>query len=334
MKFSNSLWRRRLVAAAATVLVAACGGSQVDPYHPARMVVFGDQTAAIEDSGLKYTVNWADSETEELDCTENPNWVQVMSNSYGFSFPQCHDEDQIPESKLYAANGAKVADIKKQIDTHLASDTLQEQDLVVLDAGMNDVLEQYALYAANPDAGTGALEDELEARGKALARQVVRISDTGAKVVVVRPYSMGDTPFARAEREAHEDEDEAADRPNREKVLLTLTERFNISLLVNIPDDGTRFATVDGLNTIDAMVDNPSNYSLENEEDPLCVATVVAPNCRTREADLEEININDGEFTTPYTWQRWLWADNLNLSPRGHERLGELAYNKATKNPF
>lgn len=336
MIFSPRPWTHRFASVAALILMAACGGSQVDPFEPRRIVAFGDQTSAIESNGLKYTVNYADAETQVLECKENPNWVQVVSNDYGFSFEQCHDDDEVPESKLYAADGAKVADIVEQIDTHLAADELTDEDLVLMVGGMNDVLEQYAKYAANPGAGTGALEDELERRAKALGRQVKRITDIGARIIVLRPYSLSSTPFSAVEEDANEAADDAAGRDHRGRILARLTEAFNLALLLAMPNDGTKVGTVDGLNTINAMVRRPENYSLDNVEDALCRASIEAPACLTRESDLQEVDYNDDntEFTTPYSWNEWLWADNLNLSPRGHARLGSLARSRAKNNPF
>lgn len=329
-----SAWARRLVVAAAVGLAAACGGGeQVNPFQPRRMVSFGDQTSAIESDGRKYTVNFIDLETDAIDCKQNPNWVQVVSNSYGFSFEQCHDEDQTPESLLYAKAGAKAADIEQQIDAHLAADDLTGRDLVTLSAGINDVLEQYAAYSADPAAGFASQMKVLGERGAALAAQVRRLTDTGAKVVVVRTYGLGSTPFANAQTEANEDEDAAAGRQRRAEVIAAMSEEFNISLLDNMPDDGRKVATVDGIATIGAMVSRPLNFSLENVEDALC--KVETPDCSTTSADLTNYTGDDGtSYSTPVTWLDWLWADATNLSPRGHLRLGQLAYSRATNNPF
>lgn len=337
MTFSNKPWCRRVAAVVVVLTATACGGgTQVNPFHPDRMVSFGDQSSAIESNGLKYTVNYADAGTGAIDCKQNPNWVQVMSNGYGFSFDQCHDDDQVPESKLYAANGAKVADVVAQVDTHLATDLFNDSDLVTISAGLNDVLEQYQAYSDDPDAGTDAVVAELQARGERLAELVTSISDAGAKVVVVRAYGLEKSPFGRAEKEAHQDDDAASGRPDRVAVLKLLSSKFNLALLSHMPDDGTKIATVDGIATIKAMADKPTNFGLKNVEEALCLPEIVAPACRTREQDLQDIDLSDDGTTwpSPNTWNRWLWSDSTNLSPRAHARLGQLAYSRARNNPF
>jgi hypothetical protein len=44
-------------AIAATALLASCGGGQVEPFSPTRVLAFGDELSTIEADGRRYSIN-------------------------------------------------------------------------------------------------------------------------------------------------------------------------------------------------------------------------------------------------------------------------------------
>ncbi|MGM2693080.1 hypothetical protein ACS2QQ_29395, partial [Bacillus cereus group sp. Bce032] len=84
--------------------------------------------------------------------------------------------------RIYAANGAKVADLVTQVDQHLSGGgAFSAKDLVTLFVGQHDVL---ALYAQYPTTPAEQLVASARLAGEALAGQVTRIADAGGKVLV------------------------------------------------------------------------------------------------------------------------------------------------------
>jgi hypothetical protein len=106
-----------MTALAAAALIAGCGGGTVDPFAPTRIVAFGDESSVILDSGKKYGINRLNTDTQLLDCTQNPNWVQLLAASYNMVFRQCNVNGvALPQGLMFAEAGLKVADLTTKID--------------------------------------------------------------------------------------------------------------------------------------------------------------------------------------------------------------------------
>src|SRR5664279_5021808 len=197
-------------ALAAAALAASCGGgSTVSSFKASRLVAFGDEASLIVDlngdsNGAKYAVNATQSSTDPtLACGVNPLWIQSVATIYGLVFPQCNPQPTpvaSPTSRIRAAFGA-------QIDAQQSEGALGAGDMVTVLVGENDVI---ALYAQYPSVSEPDLTAQVEAAGAETGRQVNRIADTGAKVLLATTIDVGVTPFAIAERTAHADTDRAA----------------------------------------------------------------------------------------------------------------------------
>lgn len=315
-------WRRAALCAAAlagAVLLASCGGGQqLVAFAPQRVLAFGDEASVMLPDGRKYTVNGLDTAGTALDCTVSPLWIQYVSNSFGLMFPECnHANVTAPRSRIYAEPGAKVADVTRQIDRHLAGDSFSGTDLVTLMVGANDVLEQYRRY---PAASANDITAAVEAAGEALAAQVNRIANAGGKVVLAKVIDLGQTPYGLAERAAHTDTD-------RSLLLTNLVARFNARLRVGIMNDGRKIGLVQADERIQLAVRYPSAFGFVNVTDAACLPSAVLPNCTT--ATL--VTAPDGSHADANSW---LWADAVNLSAGGQAQLGAVAEAVARNNPF
>ncbi|TXC66820.1 hypothetical protein FSC37_16460 [Piscinibacter aquaticus] len=167
--------RRTAVALAfsAAALLSACGGGDpVVRFEPTRVLAFGDENSLITADARKYTVNALAADAngvKTLNCAANPLWIQQLASSYGLVFPQCNPNAvPNPPSRMYATNGAKVADLVTQVDQHLSSDSFSAKDTVTLFVGQHDVLDLYAQYPTTP---AQTLLDAAKAAGEILAGQ-------------------------------------------------------------------------------------------------------------------------------------------------------------------
>jgi hypothetical protein len=321
-----SRWLRPAgLATLALTLLASCGGgTQLDPFVAERLFVFGDESSVIDDSasaanGRKYSVNALQTDNVTLECQSNPLWIQILAGTFNLTFPQCNPAGIAdPTGRIYAANGARVADIAAQIDAHLATGTgFGDKDLAAIMVGTHDVI---ALYAQYPTVGADALVAQAEEAGAALARQVIRISDAGGRVIIATTPDIGLSPYARAQETAFPGE-------GRQALITRLVARFNARLRTELPADGGRtIGLVLANEVVQTAVRIP--LGLANVIDPVC-DTVTYPAIAT---DLR--NCTTQTLVTDGSGSTWLWADDRRLSPAGHSRIGTAAVNRARGNPF
>ena len=307
----------------AMLLLASCGGGQqVQKYVPTRIVSFGDEASVITDAGLKYTNNGIKDLTTTgnvvtIDCTLNPIWNQIVAQYYGLVFPQCNPTSVATSNLIFAANGAKVADVTAQIDAFLGQpNVFTSSTLVTMLAGQNDVLEQYALVKAGTVTEADA-EAAVGLAGSAMADQVNRVGLAGAKVLISTVADVGTTPFGLAENTA---------TPGRAAFLSLLTSRFNSKLRVGLINDGKMTGLVLSDESISSGVKNPGVTFVDVTTpvcDPAKAATLLDCNTSTLIA-----------AASASTGDPWLWADQLHLSSGGQRVVGNLAVTRATGNPF
>ena len=309
------------VLLAAVAALSACdGGSPITPFVPTRVLAFGDESSVIDSAGRKYTVNALDSTATTIDCATNLIWIQVVATSrYGLVFPECNPNNVAnPASRILATPGAKVADLAQQIDRQLAAGPLTARDLVTVMVGANDLIDLYRTYPTN---NVDALIAESDRLGQELGRQVNRLVDSGARVLVATVFNLAATPFGRAEKASDTTFDRGA-------LLAAMVQNFNASLRTTIVNDGRRL----GIVLADALFDNylrlPALGGFVNVSDPVCAPTALAPNCNSGTVGPADAAGN------PPSSANWLWADPFRLSPAGHAQLGTAAASRASNNPF
>ena len=248
------------------------------------------------------------------------SWVQSVAILYGLVFPECnHGIPPVvaPVSRIRAAAGARAADLAGQIDAQQAERALGAGDLVTVMIGANDVLAAYQNFPAQTEA---QLVAQVEAEGAEVGRQVNRITNTGAKVLLATVIDLGVTPYAGAERLAHLDADRAA-------LLTRLTARFNAFMRATIVNDGRKIGLIllDELTT--AIAHNPGLEGFTNSVDPVCDLT---------KSSLRPPSVLDCTTLTlvPGGSAAYLWADDRHLSASGHISFASLAITRAQNNPF
>jgi len=313
----------------AALLGASCGGGQqVTTFSPTRLIAFGDETSVILDingdgNGAKYSVNATASDTDPtLVCQGNPLWIQRLAAGFsGLVFAECNPGPTpvtTPSSRIRATVGAHAADLAAQIDAQLAESAFSAGDLVTVLVGVNDVLDQYAQY---PTQSEPQITANVEAAGAEVGRQVNRLADAGAKVIVSTIPDVGYSPFAIAEKAAHIDTD-------RQTMIIRIVLRFNASLRSTIVNDGRRIGLVTADELVESIVAFPGLDGITN-------TTTAA--CDLGQSKLTPASILDCTSQTLISGSGAasnLWADDRHLSSGAQSALGDSALTRAKNNPF
>jgi phospholipase/lecithinase/hemolysin len=292
---------------------SGCGGGDlVATFAPGRLLVFGDENSVLTATGAKYSINALNTDNTLL-CTNNPIWVQVLANRYGFGFAQCPNpfDTAAPRGIIYAAVGTGVADIAAQITAAAGPGGFQSTDLTTVYTGQKDIIAIYQAMTSAADIGTARAA--AEAAGEALANQVNRLADAGARTLIVTVPNVGVTPFALAEKAAHTDFDRA-------DALRQITERFNARLRSTIFNDGRRIGLIQLDEYVGVVLAFPGAYGYANVTQGAC--TVALPDCTT------------ATLVTGATSTSYLFADDRRVGAAAQQQTGNLAVTRAVNNPF
>jgi outer membrane lipase/esterase len=315
---ANQWWRRAclLAACASALAVAACGGGGVaSQLVPARIIAFGDAFADVGQNGAQYTVN---------DTTTVKNWTEYIATAYGKTIT--------PVSKgglSYATGNARVTatpdaagnsttpTVAAQISSFLAvPNTFAGNDLVILNAGMSDVIVQ-AQAAFNGTQTRDAALAGIAQAGKDMGAQVRRVVNAGAKyVLVVGSYNLGRSPWALK-----------ATDTTRPAFLENASRTFNDALLVSIVDLGTNVLYVDSALLFNLAIASPSSYDVTNVTDVVCTSVDSGPGIGIGAGQVNSNLCTGSTLVTGADPLRYLFADPVYVTPKGHQRFGDYAYN-------
>jgi outer membrane lipase/esterase len=326
MFFKEHLGRIASRAVAGLVAVAAlasCGGGtyQVHPFVPARILTFGDESNSLVGAqGLKYSINGISTTTDQVDCSVNPLWTQVLANSYNITYTRCNFQQLAsPEGFDFSTLNATVADTVNQVSAFEAGDTFNGNDLVTIWVGAHDVLNEYQANGSSNDINT--VGPAVRGNAATLAALVNQIITTGAKVILVTVPDLGQSPFATLE-DQRGDFDRAA-------LLSQMTSAFNNSLRSDIVNDGSKIGLVLADDVVNGAVRNPNGSGLISDPSVVqgCQATAPLPTC------------NDNTLVTDPGKNSdlpgiYLWADGTHLASYAHTQIGNQAVSRAHSNPF
>lgn len=326
MHFKEHLGRFAARAAAGLAVAAAlasCGGGtyQVHPFVPARILSFGDESSSLVGAqGLKYSINGVSQATNQVDCSLNPLWNQILATSYGLAYGRCNVEAVAsPAAFDFTTADANVDATAAQVAAFLAGDGFNGNDLVTIWVGEHDVLDDYRQNGSGNDAAS--LVNDMGASGHALANLVNSIVATGAKVLLLTVPDMGDSPFAATENERGDF--------NRAALLTQMSAGFNNSLRSNIVNDGSKIGLVLVDDFLHNAVKSPKSYGLIASPNVTagCLGTSPLPSCNDNTL-LTDPSLNSNAPTV------YLWADATHLAPTAHTQIGNQAVSRAHANPF
>jgi len=283
------------LACAPAALLAACGSSTIESaLKPSRLLSVGDSFSDLgQGSSLKrYTVN---------DSSVNI-WTDQVAASYSLPLVA-----KVSGGWSYAQGGARVSSadttdgvpsIEAQITSLLADTTFGANDVVLVNAGLDEVVAQVTALGISSQTTAN-----VKAAGTALGTQVKRLVAAGAKyVVVVGLYNLGHSPWAVTLAQT--------------SALTTLSNQFNEAFLVSTVDLGAHMLYVEDVAYyLNLVYNSPGSYSLSNVTSKACTTTD-ASTCTTS-------TIASGlDIATT------MFADGVHLTPIVNRLVGSYAYTK------
>jgi outer membrane lipase/esterase len=305
-------WLRRawlLAAGASALLLAACGGGSVESsFTPTRIVAFGDAMADVGQNGTRYTVN---------DGSIN-NWTLFVANAYGVALAPVS-----AGGSSYATGNARVAlepdaggstataTVREQVDAFLAAGGPRQGDLTIVNAGTSDLIVQGRAAAEGAQTRDQMLVAVKQAADD-LAAEVERLLAAGAEhVVVVGPINLGRTPWG--------------EQIGQQTLLEDATRNFNVQMLVRLVDYGENVLYVDAERQFNLYWSEPANYDLNDDpQTPVCTSVDPGEGIGTGPG-----RVDSSECTTATLraadYQRYLFADRVYPTPRGHQLFGDWA---------
>lgn len=307
-----SLRRAMLLAACASAtLLAACGsGTTESALSPSRFVVFGDAFSDVGQSGTTYSVNDGTVTTWVQQMASRFSLTIAPSSSGGTGYARVNARVL---NKPDAAGNNSTLTIKEQIDTFLGANTIGGSDVLVVSAGVADVVAQMNAVTAGTQTEDQMLTN-LQQAGRDLGAQVRRLVQAGGKqVVVVGPYTLGRSPWAIA--------------LGKVDLLTNASGKFNDALLVSVVDLGGNVLYVDAAYYLNLVTGEPNNYSLIN-------ATTVV--CTSADSGVG-IGIGAGQVNSSLcntstvgglAYNSYTFADKLFYTPVVNRLFGDYAYNK------
>lgn len=277
------------LAGGAAAALSGCGSSSiVSALKPDRFFALGDDFSDLGETGVRYTVN---------DGSVNI-WTQQLVSIYQKTITTAS-----AGGLSYAQGGAWISgatnSVESQLNRMLANHALGPNDVVLIGAGMNEIID-----AVTQTGISDATTTRVRAAGDALASLVRRLVAAGAKYVLVAGvYNLGITPWAVARGQA--------------SAITDLSIHFNNRFLVSAVDLGANMLYVDTALYFNLVHALPAGYGLVNVTDAACTT----PDATTCTASTIAANID-------YT--RALFADATHLTPVAHRLFGVEAYNKLT----
>jgi hypothetical protein len=249
-------------------------------------------------------------------CSGN-NWVQRVANSFGLGFSTvngCASDGTGAQS--FADPGNKVADVIS--DLRAQRGQMREGVLVTVMVGQHDIIEQYELVKAAgfTNAAIQSAEGILADRGRALASEIRSVTDTGAKVILVKTPNLSRSPFAGTE--------------GRGSVLNDLSEALNQAVYVN-PEISRLGRKVAGVDTNDVTLLNTTTTGYTNDAAACDPALLVDPAANTLVTDIDDMPRVCNTFTlkSGINSTAYVWATPRHLGPGAHSFIGSVAFNRA-----
>jgi len=291
-------WPTRGVAVSALSMLLAltgCGSSsKYDEFFPTRIVSAGDF--------LSYQGTLANAYNDKLTVNDQTinNWVAQLAASYNIVFD--------PSATGLATPNATVTDLTKQLSNFKA----QPGDMLVLNAGMNDILNHTNAVlkkTETPDQAIAAL-GTLGTSYQLFARDQLK---NFAHILILNAYDLKGSPYAQKNAAQF-----ATAWPNYTGGLAQFiqdeTRNFNNKIISNA---GT-YVSGQGVRLFDAEV---LYLSADFQGYGITTAGLTTAACPVIMA-----GINCTDTTADPNYNTYLYADDVNVTPVAQRLLGAYAY--------
>ena len=254
MKFSV----KHLALCALTITLAACGGGGKIylPFTPTALHTFGDGLVDAGQTGKRYTINSTGTNPPIKSLPE------IVAQGYGLPLT--------PEQQggnAWGQGKSSVADMQTQINTRLAAGNFTDGDLIIISAGMEDVMRETE-SALNGTSNLGLAMANVQTQARLLVRQLEVLERAGASHIYVLPvYDMGRTPWAYKLGQTHVSATRIATDLSNAFHDEVLRESYRNSFI-----NKTLFSPT--LRTRMAQFTNPADFAgatgITNASDPVC----------------------------------------------------------------
>ena len=179
---------KHLALCALALTLAACGGGGkiYQPFTPTVIYTFGDGLVDAGQTGTRYTIN-------STDQVNKPTYSLPEYVAKGYGLPLL---PQAQGGNAWGQGKSTVAVMQTQISARLAAGSFSDGDLIIISAGMEDVMRE------TESVLTGAVtlnvaETTIKNQAQALLNQLMALERAGARhIYVIPPYDMGRTPWA------------------------------------------------------------------------------------------------------------------------------------------
>lgn len=305
--------RRALVAAACLsgALLAACGGSDevVSQLEPKRVIAFGGGMADVGQTGSRFTIN---------DGSTNI-WVQQLAARYGLSLAPAS-----AGGTGYATGNARVLaepdaagstatlTVAEQIDSFLASGSFGSDDLVVVSAGIADIVAEVGQTQAGLQTEAQARSDIAQA-GTQLGQQVRRLVQAGANnVIVVGPYDLGVSPWARS--------------LGRTELIREHSKAFISALKISMVDLGGKVLYIDLEDYLGDTAVSPGLRGFVDVTTPVCTSVDPGPGIGIGAGQVNSALCTPATLRSDVAASTALFADPVYPTPAFNRLFGDFAY--------
>ena len=318
-------WLRRIImlaACASVALLAGCGSSVESALAPTRIISFGDAFNDVGNLGVnnKYTVNDGSVNNWTQELAADFSLTLAPSNSGGLSYAQGNARITLTPD---AAGSTATRTVTQQIDTFLASNTFQPNDLVLINGGISDIVTQWEAMAAGSQTQAQMTANITQA-AKDLGAQVQRLVSAGAQhVVVVGPYDLSVSPWAAA-----------IGQPRLASTLSTTTLSFNNALLLSIVNLGANVLYVDSAFYFNLVTSSPASYApLATTGNyptpaPACTSVDPGPGIGIGTGQVNSSLCTASTIASGIDYTTYVFADPLYIAPSAQRLFGDSAYNK------
>ncbi len=308
-------WMRRTFVAAAcasAALLAACGSSTTESaFTPDRLIAFGDGFTDVGQKGSRYTVNVGSVNNWTLQIASHYGLSLTPASGGGLSYAQGNARVIATPD---AAGDAATPTVAQQIDSFLAARPFLGGDLVMVNGGVSDVIAGMAAVRAGTQTEAQYLAAARQA-GEDLAAQVRRLSDAGAKhILVTGTYDLSRTPWAKA--------------IDKENLISTASRNFNDGLLANIANLNKTVAFVDVAYYVNLFEGSPGGYGFNDSDNPICTSVDVGPGIGIGAGEVNSALCNGGTLLPNASADRYVFADKIYITPAAHREFGNYAYDR------
>ncbi len=308
-------WLRRTFVAAAcasAALLAACGSSSTESaLSPERLITFGDGFADVGQKGTRYTINDGSVNNWTLQVASRYGQTLAPASTGGLSYAQGNARVVATPD---AAGDAGTPTVARQIDQFLAGHQLGENDLVLLSAGVSDILSGMAAVRAGSQTGDEYVAAARQA-GEDLAAQVRRLVTAGARhVMLTGTYDLGRSPWAKA--------------LDQRDLISRASTAFNQGLLVNIEDLGKNVLYIDAAYYVNVFEATPGSYGFDNGDTPACTSVDPGPGIGIGPGEVNSALCTSATLLPGIDANRYVFADKVYLAPAAQRQFGDYAYDR------